>query len=54
MDWKARFSDMCADCKRWLGQALTEWVESIKDDPVQHIFSIGAGAALTASLLWLL
>ena len=46
MDWRSLASDMAADVKRWLGQALREWGESIRADPVEHLFSLVAGAVM--------
>lgn len=51
MDWKTRFQDLCADCKRYFRQAFVEWGESIKDDPIQHFFSFAAGGVLIAGIL---
>ena len=51
MDWKQRALDLLADLKRYFGQALSEWVESIKVDPVQHFFSLAAGVALGLAIL---
>ena len=53
MDWKTRASDLWLDVRRWGRQALIEWGGSIKDDPVPHVFSLGAGVILMLSIAWL-
>lgn len=53
MDWKARAGDLLGDARRYLGQAMIEWGASIKDDPVPHVFSLGAGVILMLSIAWL-
>ena len=54
MDWKTRAADLWLDVKRWSVQALGEWGDAIKDDPVQHIFSFAAGLALALGVFMVL
>lgn len=49
-----RFKALLSDSQRWAKEALADWLETVRTDPVQHTFSVALGIllALILSGLW--
>lgn len=50
MGIKQRLKDLASDAARYGRNALIGWGDSIKDDPVYHLFSLAAGLAVGAGI----
>ena len=49
-----RAKELWADFKRYLAEALTDWLESVKDNPAAHVYTALIGMALIKVIRWIL
>jgi hypothetical protein len=50
----ARTTELLADAKRYLAEALTDWLESVKDNPEAHVYSFLLGVLIVKVVGWIL
>jgi hypothetical protein len=49
-----RVKELWADFKRYLAEALTDWVESVKDNPEAHVYTLILGGVIVKVVGWIL
>ena len=52
--FKERAKEFGADAKRYLAEALTDWVDSVKDNPEAHVYTFIVAVVLTKLVGWIL
>lgn len=49
-----RTAELWADFKRYLAEALTDWLESAKDNPEAHVYTLILGVLIVKVVGWIL
>ena len=52
--FKERAKEFGADAKRYLAEALTDWLESLKDNPEAHVYTLILGGVIVKVVGWIL
>lgn len=50
---RERAKEIAESAKRWTGEALQEWGESVKEYPIPHVFSLILGSVLAVVARWI-
>ena len=49
-----RAAELWADFKRYLAEALTDWLDSVKDNPEAHVYTLILGGVIVKVVGWIL